>query len=447
MLHLRAALLLAAAVPASGFTIKAAAAGRRAAPASRRTSEPEAKVPRTVNLSAGCSALPPHILEKCAAEFVNYIGRDGKERGLSIAEMGYRTNDFYELMDDAEDSFRKVMSVPDTHEVHFFNGGATLQFAAIPMNLLGKPGHYAVQAKSARSPASGGVYKIANYVRTGHWSEKARDEARMYCHVHEVNNCPDDLYFDVSDLSTWDIDERGTYIHYTAADTRQGLEIRDFPYQVVPEGMPLCVDASANLGSYPLDISKYGVVYAASHKNFATSGVCYTIIRKDLIDENVLPGTPTMCNWNRFQTAPGKVWTVPVVFSIWQGKMVCDWMLEMGGLPYFEELAIRRSNLLYDYIDESGGFYRCFVGRDEGPIGVRSRMQVVFTIKSGEGADAKLVEAFLDEAETKLGWLDIRAHPLGVDSPSIRVTMYNPMEVAIIEQVRDFMHEFKGRHS
>ena len=179
-------------------------------------------MPRTVNLSAGCSPLPLHILEKCAAEFVNYIGRDGKERGLSIAEMGYRTNDFYELMDDAEDSFRKVMSVPDTHEVHFFNGGATLQFAAIPMNLLGKPGHYAVQAKSARSPASGGVYKIANYVRTGHWSEKARDEARMYCHVHEVNNCPDDLYFDVSDLSTWDIDERGTYIHYTAADTRQG---------------------------------------------------------------------------------------------------------------------------------------------------------------------------------------------------------------------------------
>ena len=140
MTQLRAALLLAAVVHADGFTIKAAAAGRAAkhhtAPTSRRTSEPEAKVPRTVNLSAGCSPLPLHILEKCAAEFVNYIGRDGKERGLSIAEMGYRTNDFYELMDDAEDSFRKVMSVPDTHEVHFFNGGATDVLATgLPMEV------------------------------------------------------------------------------------------------------------------------------------------------------------------------------------------------------------------------------------------------------------------------------------------------------------------------
>ena len=189
MTQLRAALLLAAAVPASGFTIKAAAAGRRAAPTSRRTSEPEAKVPRTVNLSAGCSALPPHILEKCAAEFVNYIGRDGKERGLSIAEMGYRTNDFYELMDDAEDSFRKVMSVPDTHEVHFFNGGATLQFAAIPMNLWGglKP-----QARKA------------NYIMSGHWSEKSVREARLFSDaVNETWTDPTGLYFSVPEPSEW----------------------------------------------------------------------------------------------------------------------------------------------------------------------------------------------------------------------------------------------------
>jgi hypothetical protein len=112
----------------------------------------------------------------------------------------------------------------------FFNGGATLQFAAIPMNLLGKPGKYATQ------DISGGVYKTANYVRSGHWSEKARDEARMYCHVHEVCPDPTDLYFEVPDGDEWDIDPRGAYLHYTAADTRQGFEFQEFPYEVVPEG-------------------------------------------------------------------------------------------------------------------------------------------------------------------------------------------------------------------
>ena len=161
--------------------------------------------------------------------------------------------------------------------------------------------------------------------------------------------------------------------------------------------MTLCCDASANFGSKPVDISKYGVIYAAvryrialcraehlnvfaqGHKNFTTSGVCYTIIRKDLIDENVLPGTPTMCNWHRFQTAPGKMWTVPEVFAIWLGQLQTEWMLERGGLEYFEDLAIRRSNLLYELIDSSGGFYNCFVNQQR----FRSRMQVVFTIGDG----------------------------------------------------------------
>lgn len=157
-------------------------------------------------------------------------------------------------------------------QVHFFNGGASLQFAAVPLNLLGKPGNYASQK------TSGGVYKIANYVRSGHWSEKARDEARMYgqsapacccwtrflaqlsllryCHVHETNNDPTDLYLDLPPGEEWNIDPRGAYIHYTAADTRQGLEFQDFPYHVIPEGMPLVCDASANLGSKPVDVSK-----------------------------------------------------------------------------------------------------------------------------------------------------------------------------------------------
>jgi phosphoserine aminotransferase len=394
-------------------------------------------VARAINLSAGCAALPLPVLEKAQKEFVQFRGRDRQPRGLSVTEMGYRTKDFYELMHDAESSFRELLSIPDTHEVHFFNGGATLQFAALPMNLLGKTGNYATQDRS------GGVYKVANYVRNGHWSEKARDEARMFCHVHEVNNDPTDLYFSVPDGKDWNIDPRGAYIHYTAADTRQGFEFQEFPYEAIPEGMLLCCDASANLGNKPIDVSKYAVLYAAAHKNFSTSGVCYTIIRKDLITPDVLPGTPTMCNWNRFQTAPGKVWTVPVVFSVWLGKLTTEWMLECGGLPYFEDLAIRRSRLLYDFIDDSNGFYRTFVTEDK----FRSRMQVVFTIRDGEGKNADLVENFLKEAEYDLGWLDIRSHPLGISSEAIRVTMYNPQTEQTVLSVREFMHEFMKRHA
>jgi len=401
------------------------------------------EVARAVNLSAGCAALPIEVLLQAQEQFVEFRGvHDNKPRGLSISELGYRTTDFYDLMNEAEDKFRQLLSIPDNYQVHFFNGGATLQFAAIPMNLLGRPGNYATQASTLEKGGSGGVYKTANYIRSGHWSEKARDEARMYCHVHEVAVDKSGLYFEVAPGDEWDIDPKGAYIHYTAADTRQGFEFQNFPYDAIPEDMPLCCDASANLGSKPVDVSKYGVIYAAAHKNFSTSGVCYTIIREDLVTENVLPGTPTMCNWNRFQTAPGKIWTVPVTFSIWLGKLTTDWMLAKGGLEYFEELGIMRSNILYNYIDESDGFYNTFVINPD----FRSRMQVVFTIGDGNGKNADLIKQFLHETENELGWLDIRSHPLGVESDAIRVTMYNPQSIETVEAVRDFMHEFKQRH-
>jgi len=389
------------------------------------TYEAELGVGRTVNLSAGAAALPLEVLERAQKEFVSWRGQ-----AISVTEMGYRTQNFYDVLDEAEERFRKLMSIPDNYEVHFFNGGATLQFAAIPMNLLGQSGHWRTTH-----------YKTANYVRNGHWSEKARDEARMYCHVNETNLDPEDLYFTVPDAKDWDIDPKGRYLHYTAADTRQGFEFQEFPFDAVPEGMPVCCDASANLGSRPIDVSKYGVLYAAAHKNFSTSGVCYTIIRKDLISPDVLPGTPTMCNWHRFSTAPNKIWTVPVTFSMWMGQLVMEWMLERGGLPYFEDLAIRRSRLLYDLVDNSGGFYRCFVN----DMRFRSRMHCVFTIRSGVGKDEELVQKFLSET-AEMGWLDVRSHPLGIPSDAIRITMYNPQPYETIVKVRDFMADFKKRH-
>jgi phosphoserine aminotransferase len=330
-------------------------------------------------------------------------------------------------MERAESGFRELLKIPDTHEVHFFNGGATLQFSAIPLNLLG------------------GVNegKTANYLMSGHWSEKARNEARLFGKVTEVAVDPKGLYFDIPDGRTWEMDKDAAYFHYTSADTRQGLEIRNFDFGAVPEGMPVACDASANLGSFPIDVSKYGVLYAASHKNFSTSGICYTIIRKDLIsDRTQMKAMPTMCNWLTFQNAPNKIYNVPVLAAVWLGALNTEWMIERGGTEFFQELAIRRSGILYDYIDNSNGFYRTFVQDQQ----FRSRMQVVFTIKSGSGADHELVEQFLAEANDELGWLDIRSHPLGLPSDAIRVTMYNHQTEEAVKTVREFMHEFHKRH-
>merc|ERR1712151_102519 len=353
---------------------------------------------------------------------------DTDNSGMSVAEMGYRTKPFHAIMERAESGFRQLLGVPDTHEVHFFNGGATLQFSAIPLNLLG------------------GVNegKAANYLMSGHWSEKARNEARMFGDVTEVAVDPNGLYFDIPDPKTWEMDKDGSYLHYTSADTRQGLEIREFDFDAIPDGMPVCCDASANLGSHPVDVSKYGVLYAASHKNFSTAGICYSIIRRDLISEETqMKAMPTMCNWVTFQNAPNKIYNVPVLVSVWLGALNTEWMIERGGVPAFEELAIRRSNLLYDYIDNSEGFYRTFVTDER----FRSRMQVVFTVKSGTGQDHELVEAFLKEANDELGWLDIRSHPLGLPSDAIRVTMYNHQTEDAVKVVREFMHDFQKRNA
>jgi phosphoserine aminotransferase len=377
---------------------------------------------RAINLAAGAAALPLEVLEEAARGFSDTDGT-----GMSVAEMGYRTKPFHAIMERAEDGFRKLLNIPDTHEVHFFNGGATLQFSAIPLNLLGG--------------ANEG--KTANYLMSGHWSEKARNEARLFGEVTEVGVDPKGLYFEIPDGNTWEMDKEGAYFHYTSADTRQGLEIRDFDFDSVPDGMPVCCDASANLGSAPIDVSKYGVLYAASHKNFSTAGICYTIIRKDLISNRTQQkAMPTMCNWLTFQQAPNKIYNVPVLTSVWLGALNTEYMLERGGVEFFEDLAIRRSSLLYNFIDNSSGFYRTFVNSSK----FRSRMQVVFTIRTGAGPDHELVEEFLREANDELGWMDIRSHPLGTPSDAIRVTMYNHQTEDTVKVVREFMHDFQKRH-
>eukprot|EP01061_Rhynchopus_euleeides_P038196 TRINITY_DN65621_c0_g1_i1.p1 TRINITY_DN65621_c0_g1~~TRINITY_DN65621_c0_g1_i1.p1 ORF type:complete len:440 (+),score=212.43 TRINITY_DN65621_c0_g1_i1:132-1322(+) len=383
---------------------------------------------RVMNLSAGNAALPLEVLERAQKEFCNWNGK-----AISVAELGYRTSWFHEVQENLEEKFRKLLDIPDTHEVFFFNGGATLQFAAIPLNLMG-----------GAQPTNPSGPKIASYVMSGHWSEKAVREAELYCKVQNIAEDPTGMYFTVPEPETWKFHKDAVYAHYTSADTRQGFQFINFPYEAIPEGVLLCSDQSADLGSKKVDISKYDYLYAAAHKNFSTAGFCLGIIRKDIIKaDTIMPCAPTMCRWKVFDDAPNKIWNVPVIISMWMAELTLDWMHERGGLDFFEDLSIRRSRLLYDMIDGSNGFYNTFVTDER----YRSRMQVVFTIGDGTSPrNQELVNLFLNETSRDLGWLDIRSHPLGIPSDAIRVTMYNPQPIEHIQEVQKYMNEFMKRH-
>lgn len=200
---------------------------------------------------------------------------------------------------------------------------------------------------------------------------------------------------------------------------------------------------SANLGTKKVDWSKYGLVYSAMHKNFSTSGATIICVRKDLIDpDTVMPITPRIANWSSFYNSPNKIYNVPNIWTIYLFQLTCEYMLQKGGLDYFEKRAKTRSDKFYDYIDNSDGYYRTFVSDWD----FRSRMNICFTIKDD---DKTLIDRFINTAEKEHGWLDVRGHPMstkvnyGADTNSIRVTIYSPQKDSAIEKVLNFMDDFK----
>ena len=241
----------------------------------------------------------------------------------------------------------------------------------------------------------------------------------------------------------WTYDKDATYFHYCTADTRHGFEFHNFPYHGVPASNVLCADMSANLGTRRVDWSRYGVVYAAMHKNFSTSGATIVCIRKDLIDpDTVMPATPSIANWSSFYKSPNKIYNVPTIWTIWLFQLTCEYMMAKGGLDYYERRAKARAERFYDLIDNSDGYYKTFVQNEQ----FRSRMNICFTIKDD---DKTLIERFITNAENELGWLDVRGHPMSTktnydsDTNSIRVTIYNPQKSCAIEKVLNFMDSFR----
>lgn len=322
-------------------------------------------------------------------------------------EMSHRGASFKEIIADAEKDFRELMSVPEDYEVFFFQGGASLQFSAIPYNLLKDN-------------------KKANYLVTGSWSKAAIKEAKKYGEITEVIE-PLSAYTGCPGLSDWKYESDAAYFHFCDNETIYGVEFNDFPYEELKDQTIVC-DMSSNFCSRPVDWTKYGVVYAGAQKNVGPAGIAIVVVRKDLIGKQ-REDTPLLCDWETFSKAPTKCHNTPSCWAIYMAGLNFKYMLKKG-LDKIEEEANAKSKLLYDAIDGSDGYY-------VNPVDVkmRSRMNVPFRVKSDDDVEKK----FIAEA-TAAGLIELKGHR---SVGGCRASIYNGMPIEGVQALVDFMAKFK----
>lgn len=358
---------------------------------------------RAYNFNPGPAALPLPVLEAVQAEFVNFKGT-----GMSIVEMSHRGKDYEAVHNHAKEMLYKLMSIPSNYEVLFLQGGASLQFAMVPLNFLA-PG------------------KTANYILTGSWSEKALKEAEKLGGTFVGGSSEDRNYSYIPELGRLQIDPDHAYVHITSNNTIFGTQWHEFPDT---KGVPLVADMSSDILSRPIDINKFALIYAGAQKNLGPAGVTVVIIRRDLM-EQANDKIPTMLKYTTHANA-NSLYNTPPTFAIYLLAKVLDWVGQLGGVEAVLAQNKAKAKLLYDAIDESGGFY---VGHAE--PGSRSLMNVTFTL-----ADKELEAKFLEEAKAK-GFVGIGGHR---SVGGCRASIYNAVPMEACEALRDFMKEFRSRN-
>lgn len=357
---------------------------------------------RVWNFGPGPAMLPRAVMEQAQAEFLDWQGT-----GMSVVETSHRSARFEEMAAQSERDLRTLLDIPDSYDVLFMQGGATAQFAMVPLNLVPEGG-------------------TADYLRTGHWSDKAIEDARRHCRVNVVAGEGVELFTSIPPRETWKLSERPAYLYYTANETIGGVEFHETPDV---GDIPLVSDMTSNFLSRPIDIEKHGVIYAGAQKNFGPSGFVVVIVRKDLIGR-APPSVPRLYDYKEFADSRSLINTPPT-FSWYVAGLTFRWILEQGGVAAMEKNAIRRSEKLYAAIDASG-FYSNPV---EPPF--RSRMNVPFTL-----ADPKLDSVFLREAEAA-GLAALKGHrAVG----GMRASIYNAMPEAGVDALVAFMDDFAKRH-
>ena len=354
---------------------------------------------RIHNFSAGPAVLPREVLEQAGDELLNWHGC-----GMSVMEMSHRGKEFTGILEAAEADLRDLMAIPSHYKVLFLQGGATLQFAQVPLNLM-----------AGRS---------ADYLVTGDWSKKAYKEAQRYGSVRRVASTEAQGFTHFPAVAEMDLDPEAAYLHVCTNETIRGVEL--FDEAALPSGVPLVADMSSHILSRPMDVSRYGLIYAGAQKNIGPAGVCLVIVREDLLGR-ASPHTPTLLDY-AVQAEHVSMLNTPPTFAIYMAGLVFKWLLGKGGVAAMAKANETKARLLYDAIDRTD-FYR-------NPVAVpnRSRMNVPFTL-----ADPALDEAFIAEAK-KRGIVQIKGHK---SVGGMRASIYNAMPLEGVQALVDFMTEFE----
>jgi phosphoserine aminotransferase len=354
------------------------------------------------NFSAGPAVLPKDVLRQVQAEMVDWHGS-----GMSVMEMSHRGKEFMGIAAEAEADLRDVMGIPAHYKVLFLQGGASAQFAMVPMNLL-------------RGKAS------ADYLNTGEWSKKAIKEAKRFAAVNVVASSEDRNFSYAPAQDRWTLDPDAAYVHCTPNETIGGVEIFWTPDT---GSVPLVADMSSTILSRPVDVSKYGLIYAGAQKNIGPAGLTIVVVRDDLIGQTVA-GTPTMFDYKTHADSDS-MYNTPPTFAMYTAGLVFKWLKAKGGLAGMERLNREKAGLLYDYLDATA-FYESPVAREN-----RSLMNVPFTLK-----DAALDEAFLKFARER-GLLQLKGHR---SVGGMRASIYNAMPVEGVRALVDAMRDFEKSH-
>ena len=354
---------------------------------------------RVYNFSAGPSMLPESVLERAGAEITNYRGS-----GMSVMEMSHRSKVFIQIFEETQEKLRRMMNVPDGYKILFLQTGATGQFSMIPLNLMSRTGS-------------------ADYAVTGNFSNLAAKEAKKYGQVNVAFNTADRNHSYIPTQDSLVLSKDAGYFYYCANNTIFGTE-----WQYVPEtgDVPLVCDMSSNILSRPVDVSKFGLIYAGAQKNLAPAGLTIAIMREDLAG-NALPSTPIMMD---YQTMIDKdsMYNTPPCWCIYMLGLNLDWIAEQGGAEGMEKLRDLRSGMLYDTLDASSMFH-CHAEK-----GSRSGMNVTFRTGSDE-LDAKFVKA-----AAEAGFVNLKGHRM---TGGMRASIYNAMPVEGVEKLCDFIRAFE----
>jgi len=356
-------------------------------------------VGRIYNFSAGPAMLPEEVLKEAADEMLDYRGT-----GMSVMEMSHRSKAFETIIQEAEKDLRELMNIPDNYKVLFLQGGASQQFAMIPMNLMKN--------------------KVADYIITGQWAKKAYKEAQKYGKANAIASSEDKTFTYIPDCSDLPISEDADYVYICENNTIYGTKFKTLPNT---KGKTLVADVSSCFLSEPVDVSKYGIIYGGVQKNIGPAGVVIVIIREDLITEDVLPGTPTMLKYKTHSDS-ASLYNTPPAYGIYICGKVFKWLKNLGGLTAIQARNEKKAAILYEFLDQSKLFKGTVEKKD------RSLMNVPFVTGSDE-LDAK----FVKEAKAA-GLENLKGHrTVG----GMRASIYNAMPIEGVQKLVEFMKEFE----